>query len=483
MEPKSFALAACVLAVSILGAGCRDTNTGGGEGGEPDSGAGEGSAVSIQEVQSDDIAEGDEVILREVVVTAVDTFGSRRGSVYVMEPEGGARSGVQVFLEGTEAADIEPGDLVDVEGAEKVEFSFSDDDTGRALTQLQAPQDGSVTVTVVGEGTIPDPEPVDPAEIAADDEVARDWQSVLVRIETVAVESAPRQIGSDDDFKEMAVTGGLPVVSELAPLSDEITVGDCYAAMTGILSYAFDYRLQPRSSDDLEPDGDACPERDDLFTVRELKQEEDVEVGDSVTVEDAVVTFIQDSEARVVIQDQTEVPEAHNGILVFRGSTPEPLPDGLEEGSVVTVFGELDEFADATQISSATIVLRDEDPVEPVRFDEDLDLDVLADEDEGEEFEHTFIELSDVAIVDEVLDDEERDGLVLEDEDGGQLVFDSRWVGDGDLGDIDVDVGDCLGTLPGIMDFVGFLPEPRVLRLLGEERFELGGDCAFADAR
>ena len=94
---RRIAIAIAVLAV----AGCR-SGEGDGPGGDSGNGgaADGGSGVSIYDVQSESMPVGTSVVLRGVVVSAVDSFGGRVGGIYVQEPEGGEFSGVFVFLGG-----------------------------------------------------------------------------------------------------------------------------------------------------------------------------------------------------------------------------------------------------------------------------------------------------------------------------------------------------------------------------------------------
>src|SRR3569833_3715391 len=89
-------LIACLSAtVSLYTNACRsdDNNT-------PTDGQGSngsGNFVTIQQVQDDAMAPGSAVALHDVVVTAIDTFGSKVGDFWVEEKGGGKRSGVHVF--------------------------------------------------------------------------------------------------------------------------------------------------------------------------------------------------------------------------------------------------------------------------------------------------------------------------------------------------------------------------------------------------
>ena len=251
-------------------AGCRGGDSGGNGGGDGGTGGGvdaSGTAVTIQQIQSDDMPVGSPVTVRGVVVTAIDSYGGRIGGIYVEEPDGGPFSGVYVFLKGTEAAGLKPGDLVDIEGGVKDEFAYSTDDSGRTLTEISPPDGGDTTVTQVGSGTMPAPEVVTPWDLAASDDEAEKWEGVLIEFDNARVNSAPRSVSkSDDTLLSMDVTGPFPVESSLTELADTIAKGDCYSKIVGVEDYFLNYQLLPRTADDLATgaDGDClAPESGD----------------------------------------------------------------------------------------------------------------------------------------------------------------------------------------------------------------------------
>jgi hypothetical protein len=239
----------------ILAAGCRGGDDDGGDG----DGDGDGDGGNtVYEVQDEATPVGTPVELRGVVVTAVDTFGARTGSIYVQEPDGGPFSGVLVFLGGTAAAGLVPGDIVDVIGGVKDEFALNDDMTGRTLTEVSPPQGGAITVTKVGDGEVPAPEVVLPQDLAASDDEAEKWEGVLIRFDNVRVFQPPRNVSSSDDtLTELDITGPFPVSSSLASLQ-ALDEGDCLASLTGLGDYFFSYKLLPRSAADIVAGGDGC---------------------------------------------------------------------------------------------------------------------------------------------------------------------------------------------------------------------------------
>ncbi len=244
----------CSLALTVGSVGCRgDKDVEGG----PDGGSTGGQ--TIQEVQDESMPVGTAVTLNGVVVVAVDTFGGRKGGIYVMEPEGGPFSGVFVFLEEGGADGLAVGDLVDITGGVKDEFALSDDDSGRTLTEVSPPDGSKITVTKVGTGTVPEPELLLPQELAADEDEAEKWEGVLIRFETVRALNAPRGATmSDMTLEEFRITGPFIVQSSLAKFPAGIVRDDCLDSITGIGDYFFDYKVLPRSTSDIATSGSGC---------------------------------------------------------------------------------------------------------------------------------------------------------------------------------------------------------------------------------
>jgi hypothetical protein len=217
------------------------------------------NAVTIYDVQSDNMPVGTSVTLHNVVVTAIDAFGGRTGGIYVQETAGGAYSGVFVFVPASVSATLAVGDLVDVIGGVKDEFALQSDETGRKLTEVSPPEGGSIQVNKIEAGTVPDPEVLNPWDLAADDAEAEKWEGVLVKFDNVSALSSPYGVSSTDDtLKEMEITGPFRVGGSLTDLSDTIVRDDCFVSITGIGDYFFNYKILPRSSADIVTGGDAC---------------------------------------------------------------------------------------------------------------------------------------------------------------------------------------------------------------------------------
>ncbi len=369
------------LSLTSLSTACRDD--GGDDGnGAADSGPGPvfdaapGASTSIYDVQNDDTPVGSSVSLRNVIVTGIDTFGGRTGSVYVQEEAGGPFSGVLVFVPAATSSSLSVGDIVNVDGGVKDEFALNSDTSGRTLTEVAPADGGTISITKVGDGTVPAPEVVSAFDLAADDAEAEKWEGVLITLEGVrALGDAFGVSTSDDTLKEMNITGPYRVGGSLTDLTG--VEGDCYASITGINDYFFNYKVLPRQASDivLDASGDSClpPEdtaelcMDDLdndqngftdcadFSCQEAvpactidttvveAQNGTIEENTRIRLTDVVVTAVSQDNRKFWIQDAGGAA-ALNGLYVFRPGSGDALPASIVVGRTVTVVGNLDEF-------------------------------------------------------------------------------------------------------------------------------------------
>ncbi|MBC7973482.1 MAG: hypothetical protein H7138_00750 [Myxococcales bacterium] len=252
-----------------LAAGCRG---GGNNNDNPDaagmpgdgSNSGDGS-TSIQDLQSDKVVVGAPVELKGVIVTAIDAFGANAGdNMWVQEPEGGAFSGVHVFR--GKATGIKVGDVVTISGGVKSEFMINGDTD--SVTEIQAPQGGSMTVTKTGTAPVPAPQVVDVLAIgikATEAERSAEWEKwegVLITTTNVVAFGNPSCITSrgnctDATRTNLSITGVAKLESNLAAFPT-FKAGDCFASVTGVVDYVFDYVIFPRTTDDVVTGGTGC---------------------------------------------------------------------------------------------------------------------------------------------------------------------------------------------------------------------------------
>src|SRR4051812_30312477 len=197
-------LLACLAVSASVVIACRggddDTKT-------PDGGGSNGSGgfVKIQDVQNDAMPPQTPVALHNVVVTAVDLFGDKKGDIWVEEQGGGKRSGVHVFNAGDQVQQLMVGDVIDLKGAIKSEFALTGsnaDMTGRTTTELEPANGGMITITKLGMNAPITPDHVDALAIGqmydptmaalgggqAFSDAWEDWEGVLIELDNVSAQ-------------------------------------------------------------------------------------------------------------------------------------------------------------------------------------------------------------------------------------------------------------------------------------------------------
>ena len=374
---RSLALSV-VLCVGLVA--CRDGSSSDRSDGGTDANQG---GMTIQEIQMPPgPGIGSPVELHGVVVTAIDRYGSRQGNFYVQEPEGGPYSGVLVFTSNSAAvADLQPGDVVSITSAVVDEFAYMDD-SGRTLTEVSDPTGGMMAIVETGTAELPAPEVLDPRLLASSDDEAEKWEGVLIRLENVAVTQTPQSVSdTDPTLKEMGISGPFRVGSSMAELADSIALNDCYASITGVGDYFYNYKVLHRSAGDLVTGG-ACPAQEEGDTACGNTTDDDadgfadcadfscqatvaactsatditaIQMGTvtentRVRLENVTVTAIKDTgdDKYIWVQDGAGAP--HNGIAVWFGMN---LPVGVLLGDDVTLEGTVDEFYDRTELKIA----------------------------------------------------------------------------------------------------------------------------------
>ena len=403
---------------------------GGGEGGD-----------TIFDIQSDSMPPGTAVTVNGVVVTAIDNYGDRRGGIYVQEPEGGAFSGVFVYLSGTEAADLAVGDLVDLSGFVKDEFAWQGGCEGQenegSLTELSPGEGVTPMVAKVGDGTVPAPEVLTPWELAASPEEAEKWEGVLVTFEGARVLSPPS--GEKDDQMEMFVTGPYRVQSSLTELTDTIAEGDCYTSITGIGDFFFDYKVLPRSAADLVAgaDGDCLQAENTLELCGNDSDDDHSGQGDCadfgcqdvvesctvatsiadiqggqvaensrVELENVVVIGRSFNGKRIWVSDDVDTSGPETGVYVFQPNSAEKFGDTVIQGRSVTLSANVDELYSGCAENALTELTFVVDPGEVVGTGSGsgpaaqigVPLATLASDSEGEAYEGTLVKIEKVSV-------------------------------------------------------------------------------------
>lgn len=345
-------LVASSLILGVAGVGCRG-NDDKEEEPTPDAGPPPGVMESkIQDVQNDAMAEGTKVKLDGVVVTAIDAYGARTGSFYVQEPEGGEFSGVLVF--GAKLGDVaalKVGDVVNLDGVEKDEFLPPDDATGRTLTELRAVRGGAITITKVSSGATVTPKLLDAAAIAALPQAMAEaemekWEGVLVKVENVNQLYDLRPASSSDmTFKDFAIDGGIIVDTSLTEFPTTAVGGACYASITGMGDYFYNYKILPRSKADMVIGTTCTPVR--TSTVEEVQLSTYPKTGAQphlVVVPGVYITALGTVSAnfKSIWVSQNPAAAANEGVQVFMGSAAIPATALL--GARIDVIGTVTEY-------------------------------------------------------------------------------------------------------------------------------------------
>jgi hypothetical protein len=428
-----------LAALAMAGAGCRDGSGDDADGGNGDDGGGE-EGDTIQEVQAASMPIGTAVELRGVVVVAIDNFGARTGGLYVMEPGGGAYSGVYVFLSGTGAAGLAVGDLVDVVDGVKDEFTLETDACERTsdctITEISPPDGGAITVTKVGTAPVPEPQLLDPWDLADDDSEAEKWEGVLIEFENVRVTSAPRGVSdSDVTLKEMTVTGPFRVGSSLTELADTIEREYCFQNLVGIGDYFFEYKLLPRSAADIGAEGTGCLAEEEGETACGDEEDNDhdgfadcadfscqesvasctldatvvecqngsISENTAVALTGVVVTAIDRDRLSLWVQDEG-VTAQHNGIYVFRGeSDDDPPPTELDAaivvGRKVDITGKMASYYGSTQIDARDGAVTDATGTATVVIIPGADSSTLGALTSGAPWEGALVQFTDIPVL------------------------------------------------------------------------------------
>lgn len=491
------------LILSLLAASACRSSDGGGEADAGSNGGGDAdliSSVTIYQVQSDEMPVGTSVNLRDVVVSAVDRFGARSGGIYVQEKEGGAYSGVFVYVSESASAGLSVGDRIDLVGGVKDEFALQSDESGRKLTEIVPSEGGSISITKIGEGAPPEPEILNPWDLAASDEEAEKWEGVLVQFDNVSVLSRPYGVSSSDEtLKEMEVTGPFRVGGSLTDLGDSIQRDDCFTSIRGIGDYFFNYKVLPRSAADMVGDGSECPapeaadnmcsdsldnDYDGFSDCADFSCQEEVEactvetsivaaqsgvVADNSKVRftDVLVTAIHGDGKRFWVQDAGGAA-AYNGVHIFRPSNSEALPSSVALGSTVTLTGNLSEyFGEVTNITNVEIEASAAGSADDLEILSGVSLSALATD---QQYEGVLVQLEDVAIVDP------SDASCSD-----QCSFsvgtasEKLWIYD-EIFRFEAVAGDCLESLTGVMHYDTYNDRAVLLPRSGDVAG--GGDCS-----
>lgn len=215
-------------------------------------------ARTIEEVRAPTTPADTPVALTDVVVTAIDRHGVRVGDVWVQDAFG-IPYGVHVYgAVDADVASLDVGDTIDITNARKLLYTLGGDTTGRAEIEVVPVQGGILEITQKGTGTVRTTA-LDIEAIAAMSQPQRDQEieklaGMLVRAASVRADGAPQMMPT---FREFTI-GPFHVQDQQTDFPSGIDETTCFLELTGIIEYARNYNLVPRSESDLAIGG-SCP--------------------------------------------------------------------------------------------------------------------------------------------------------------------------------------------------------------------------------
>lgn len=219
--------------------GTWSTSFGDSSGGAEDTGFGMDDdmplVTAIPEIKGGQIAVGTLVEIQKVRVITPEGNAAHGGllEVYVQEPEGGARSGILVRLDGPLSLGLVPGDEVTVEG------------TVRRAEGVRYLLASTEDITISSWQGDLGPAVLDTADLVPYDPVIMDYEGSLVRVEDVDVTrllSTGEPVIDDVLYLDDRFAGELPMVG----------VGQALGSITGALMVTpSGLAIGPRSSDEV----------------------------------------------------------------------------------------------------------------------------------------------------------------------------------------------------------------------------------------
>jgi predicted extracellular nuclease len=360
---RRYVAPALALALIIALGACRSSDPAKNDGpvktdGHVASETGPGQEATIYDIMTGKIADKATVVLREVVVTAVDGYaqpqGGYAGDVYVQELKGGESSAIKLYrptrTDGLPVTDLKPGDHVKVEGSvtwftpSKTPFA-----NGRVVKELAT----GCAITRLTSGTVPAPKELTVADVTADPSAAK-WEFVLVTIKNVAVTKP-----LDTQYGEFEVGGALAVDDELFPYTGKI--GECLS-LTGVMIYFYNYKLLPREQADIAT-GSGCvlPPKITIQDVQNDASGSHPKTGTVVTVT-GVVSAIDStlssgtSPKYIGFWIQDEAGGEYSGIYVYYqwddSATAEKKP---KVGQLIELTGKYDEYKSSSAKLAVTL--------------------------------------------------------------------------------------------------------------------------------
>lgn len=377
-------------------------------------GGGSGTEATIEQVKTEVHGDGTLVLLKDVVVTAVDGYGQYTDDVYVQDSEtSGPNKGIKLFInsrvDGGQISDLKPGDHVKVEGTVThwtgpTSSPFKD---GKYVIELK-----NNKITKLGPGGALVPAELTVDQVTKDPDGAK-WEGSLITVKDVKVLTLP-----DTKYGDFDVTGNLAVDDELYGHSP--TVGDCIT-VTGVSVFFYQYNICPRSSQDVAASTGCVPAKS--VTIKDIQDETSANhptKGDEVKVT-GVITAVDANPSSsgyfraFFIQDGTG---PYSGLQIYH-SWDSSASQKPQVGEEVEVTGIYDEYYDLSELKNVTWTVKGTKTVptpEAVAA-----ADIATSGSKGEEYEGVLVEISGFK-VDEIVKDKSGNGVAVKDNTTGMLL-------------------------------------------------------------
>jgi len=261
----------------------------------------------------------------DVIVTEVVS----EGGFFVEAPEGGPWSGVFVY----DPDELAPtalgiGDELTVTGIYEEYYD---------MTEITATE-------VVRTGVcqpVPAPEVVDSCDIVPPGLLAESYEGVLIRIlNPVVTEVEWSGMFKVDDCLWIAF------------MEADISVGDAFDSITGLLFSYSRFTLKPRNCNDFSPD--VCSSLPGVYTIYEIQQSFELPHPPSemwVTVVDVIVTGLPRDPSTFFVEEPTG--GQWSGIIIYDSHLL--APDDLTIGDELTIEGTTGEYYGMTEIQASEI--------------------------------------------------------------------------------------------------------------------------------
>jgi len=312
-------------------------------------GGGNATETTIKNIKTEVVGDGALVLLKDVVVSAVDNFGQYTDDVYVQDNEASAENeGIKLFIntrtDGGQISDLKPGDHVKVEGTVThwTGPTSSPFNNNKYVIEIKNTQ-----ITKLGPGNAPTPAELTAAQLSTEPDAAK-WEGSLVKVKDVKVKSLP-----DTKYGDFDVSGGLGVDDEL--YAHVPKVGDCLT-ITGVSAFFYQYYIDPRNAADVETSTGCAPAK--AVTIKDIQDEtspnhptkgEEVKVTGVITGVDANPSasgyyngfFIQDGTG------------PFTGIYVYH-SWDSNAAQKPKQGDEIELTATYDEYYDLSELKNAS---------------------------------------------------------------------------------------------------------------------------------